>query len=83
MWQSTRDLKALMRRTVLTEFLLILLISSVLVYFLQIAWKRRKLYKESLNLPGPLALPLIGSALSFIGSPYGKCQKYCTTTVTA
>lgn len=74
MWKNS-DLKALMRRPVLTEFLLILLVSSVLVYFLQVIWKRRKLYNESLKLPGPFALPLIGSALSFLGKPYGKFQK--------
>ncbi|XP_050300138.1 cytochrome P450 4C1-like [Anthonomus grandis grandis] len=67
------DLRILLRQrksSVITEFLLIFLICTMLTWFLQLLWRKRKLYQASLNLPGPFALPIIGSAFYFIGKPY-------------
>nr|XP_023026690.1 cytochrome P450 4C1-like [Leptinotarsa decemlineata] len=52
------------------ELLLVASSFTLLTWFAQLLWRRRKLYKSSSELPGPIAFPLIGCALSFIGSPY-------------
>ncbi|XP_050299939.1 cytochrome P450 4C1-like [Anthonomus grandis grandis] len=52
----------------ITSFFLIFLACTILIWYLQMLWKKRKIYQASLSLPGPLALPIIGSALYFIGA---------------
>ncbi|XP_023312994.1 cytochrome P450 4C1-like [Anoplophora glabripennis] len=52
------------------ELLLVALTCTLLTWYLQFLWSRRKLYECSRKLPGPFAFPLVGSALHFIGSPY-------------
>ncbi|XP_066148760.1 cytochrome P450 4C1-like isoform X2 [Euwallacea fornicatus] len=60
----------LMGSSMVSNFLIYLLLSTVTVYCLGVLWKRRRLYRESMKLSGPLALPFIGSALHFMGNPY-------------
>ncbi|ERL95426.1 hypothetical protein D910_12690 [Dendroctonus ponderosae] len=55
----------------LRQFLLVFFTSTSVIWFLQILWNRRTLYKESFKLPGPFAPPLIGSALKLSGNSYG------------
>lgn len=43
---------------------------------LLIVWKRRRLYLLSWQLPGPLALPIIGCGLNFIGDLEGQLIYY-------
>ncbi|KAJ8949166.1 hypothetical protein NQ314_008288 [Rhamnusium bicolor] len=52
------------------ELLSVALLSTFFVWYIQFLWSRRKLYKCAKKMEGPLALPLIGCALYFIGSPY-------------
>lgn len=59
------------RNSLFTNVLLVFLTSIVTVWFLQILWKRRKIYQESMNLPGPFALPLFGSSLAFVKNRHG------------
>ncbi|XP_066257685.1 cytochrome P450 4C1-like [Euwallacea similis] len=59
-----------MGTSVATNFLICFFLSMGTVYCLRVLWKRRRLYRESMRLPGPLALPFIGSALCFMGNPY-------------
>lgn len=47
-------------------------ISILIVFYVQYVWRKRKLYLHTMNVPGPLSLPLIGSALYFSGNPYGE-----------
>lgn len=54
------------------ELLLVSLVTAFFVWYVQFLWKRRKWYRCASTLPGPFALPLIGSALYFMGGPYGK-----------
>ncbi|KAJ8916519.1 hypothetical protein NQ315_000161 [Exocentrus adspersus] len=51
------------------DFLLATFTCTALVWYTQFLWSRRKLYQASWRLPGPLALPFIGSALCFTGHP--------------
>ncbi|XP_060533268.1 cytochrome P450 4C1-like isoform X2 [Cylas formicarius] len=53
-----------------TELLAAALGGISFLWYIQFLWRRRKLYQHSRSLPGPFALPLIGSALSFVGNPY-------------
>ncbi|KAL1501436.1 hypothetical protein ABEB36_006755 [Hypothenemus hampei] len=43
---------------------------TFVIWILQKIWNRRRLYLASLKLPGPLALPFIGSAFYFLGNPH-------------
>ncbi|KAK5646237.1 hypothetical protein RI129_004701 [Pyrocoelia pectoralis] len=45
---------------------LMLVVVMLLSLFLQYHWKRRHLYKLSMKLPGPPALPIVGNGLSFL-----------------
>lgn len=48
-------------------FLATYLLGIITVYFMFIyMWSRRRLYKSSLDLPGPLALPFIGNGYYFL-----------------
>ncbi|XP_030764328.1 cytochrome P450 4C1-like [Sitophilus oryzae] len=51
----------------LTNFFILLVGIILSVWFLQFLWKRRKLYKAASKLPGPFALPIIGSSHLFLG----------------
>nr|QYA71967.1 cytochrome P450 [Anoplophora glabripennis] len=58
------------------ENLTLLLVLSVLaLWYLRYLWKRRKLYIYSWNIPGPVALPFIGAAYKFMGSPEDILEK--------
>lgn len=54
------------------DTLLIVLIFTLIVWYAQYHWKRRKLYKFAAKRNGPFALPFIGNALHFAGSNHGK-----------
>ncbi|CAH1107559.1 unnamed protein product [Psylliodes chrysocephalus] len=45
----------------------ILLFTTLGIWYIKYLWSRRKLYWYSMNIPGPFGLPLIGSAVLFIG----------------
>ncbi|KAF5283093.1 hypothetical protein FQA39_LY17434 [Lamprigera yunnana] len=47
----------------------------ILMWYLQYHWRRRHLYKMASMRPGPLTLPLIGNALSFVGSSNDMLSK--------
>ncbi|CAH1971517.1 unnamed protein product [Acanthoscelides obtectus] len=49
--------------------LLIICCVAICFWYLQTLWKKRKLYWYSWNVPGPLALPVIGSAYMFLTLP--------------
>nr|ALD15915.1 cytochrome P450 [Dendroctonus armandi] len=66
MWQDFINIKTFSSR----QYLLVFFTCTSIVWFLQILWNRRTLYKESFKLPGPFAPPLIGSALKLSGKPY-------------
>ncbi|CAG9820625.1 unnamed protein product [Phaedon cochleariae] len=52
------------------ELLLVAFTCTFLIWCAQCLWRRRKLYKSASQVPGPFALPFIGCALYFLGSPY-------------
>ncbi|XP_018565944.1 cytochrome P450 4C1-like [Anoplophora glabripennis] len=54
---------------VVENLTLVLVLSVPALWYLSYLWKRRKLYIYSWNIPGPFALPFIGAAYKFIGSP--------------
>lgn len=56
------------------ELLIVAVVTIFLGWYIQFLWKRRKWYRHASKMPGPFALPLIGSALYFVGSPYGKYE---------
>ncbi|KAJ8916543.1 hypothetical protein NQ315_000185 [Exocentrus adspersus] len=56
----------------LTPFLLIV---TLIIWCLSYMWKRRKLYYHAWSVPGPLALPLIGSAYVFFDKPTDTVKK--------
>ncbi|KAF5283092.1 hypothetical protein FQA39_LY17433 [Lamprigera yunnana] len=47
----------------------------ILIWYLQYHWRRRHLYKMASMRPGPPTLPLIGNALSFVGSTGNSLSK--------
>ncbi|KAG5900103.1 hypothetical protein JTB14_016072 [Gonioctena quinquepunctata] len=52
------------------ELILVAIVCTLLTWYIQLLWSRRKLYESASKLSGPFALPIIGCALSFIGNPY-------------
>lgn len=55
-----------------TDYLLMTMAVSALVWYLQWLWGRRKLYTYAMNVHGPISLPIIGCGYLFLGSPYGN-----------
>nr|CAI5838118.1 unnamed protein product [Callosobruchus analis] len=49
--------------------LIILSCVTICVWYLQTLWKKRNLYFRSWSVPGPLALPIIGSTYILLGTP--------------
>jgi hypothetical protein len=55
---------------------LLLVLSTILfVGFLYYLWMRRHLYDCSLQLPGPLAWPILGNGLEFAGGNDSEYHK--------
>ncbi|XP_072380553.1 cytochrome P450 4C1-like isoform X2 [Diabrotica undecimpunctata] len=52
------------------DVLLVITICTSLIWFLQIIWSRRRLYKCSMEMPGPPGLPIFGSFMYFLGDSY-------------
>lgn len=52
--------------------MMISVISAVFCLILIYVWNKRKEYLLSLKLQGPIAYPLIGNALEFLGDQEGK-----------
>nr|CAH7734992.1 unnamed protein product [Callosobruchus chinensis] len=52
--------------------LIILCCVTICVWYLQTLWRNRELYFRSWNVPGPLALPIIGSAYLLLGAPVSE-----------
>ncbi|CAH1111817.1 unnamed protein product [Psylliodes chrysocephalus] len=52
------------------ELLLLTTACTLLVWFVQFIWGRRKLYSYARQVPGPPSLPLIGSPWYFMGNSY-------------
>ncbi|KAF2885094.1 hypothetical protein ILUMI_21097 [Ignelater luminosus] len=50
------------------DTLLIILVFTLIVWYAQYHWKRKKLYAFAAKRNGPFALPFIGNALHFAGS---------------
>lgn len=57
-----------------SKILFVAAISIFIVWYVQYLWRRRKLYLHASKVPGPLSLPIIGSAIHFAGDPYGKLR---------
>lgn len=49
----------------------ILIFVSVTLFSLFL-WSNRRLYELSWKLPGPVALPIIGNGIQFMGDPIGN-----------
>nr|CAI5838119.1 unnamed protein product [Callosobruchus analis] len=52
--------------------LIILSCVTICVWYLQTLWKKRNLYFRSWSVPGPLALPIIGSTYILLGTPVSE-----------
>ncbi|KAI2474222.1 hypothetical protein C4B38_000290 [Diabrotica virgifera virgifera] len=52
------------------DVLLLMTICTCLIWFLQLIWSRRRLYKCSMEMPGPPGLPIFGSFMLFMGDSY-------------
>ncbi|CAH1118517.1 unnamed protein product [Phaedon cochleariae] len=50
------------------NYLLIFVCGSLLVWYIQFSWKRRKLYIHAAKVKGPPCLPFIGNAHMFLGN---------------
>ncbi|KAL1501435.1 hypothetical protein ABEB36_006754 [Hypothenemus hampei] len=53
------------------SFWFLFAIIFITIWSLSTLWKRRKLYSVSLKLPGPFALPIIGSGFEFVTNTHG------------
>ncbi|KAJ8954181.1 hypothetical protein NQ318_005776 [Aromia moschata] len=53
-----------------TELLLEVAILATLIWYIQFLWSRRKSFVHTSNMPGPLYIPLIGSAMIATGDSY-------------
>ena len=69
------ETKNLVIYTSVTEVLFATMLASLACFIIVYKWKRRKLEKLAEQFPGPPALPIIGNALEFLGSPEGKSEK--------
>nr|CAH7734993.1 unnamed protein product [Callosobruchus chinensis] len=59
--------------------LIILCCVTICVWYLQTLWRNRELYFRSWNVPGPLALPIIGSAYLLLGAPVSGMSNWVGT----
>jgi cytochrome P450 family 4 len=57
------------------ESLIVGFFTSLLVFYLNFRWKRKRLYELASKLDGPKGLPLIGSGHKFIGVDFDKVFK--------
>lgn len=55
-----------------TKSLYITFIVALIVWYFQFLWNRRKLYKYSSKVQGPISFPVFGSAHYFFGNSGGK-----------
>ncbi|XP_017302361.1 uncharacterized protein LOC103515942 [Diaphorina citri] len=59
-------------QTKITEFFATYLLGIITVYLMFLyMWSRRRLYKMSMDLPGPIALPIIGNGYYFLNGLEG------------
>lgn len=52
----------------MTTYLVTALMVSLVVFYFNYLWKRRRLYKLAANIPGPKGFPVIGMAHKFINA---------------
>ena len=72
---ETNNFRATVIYTSVTEVLFAAMLVSLACFIIVYKWQRRELEKMAEQFPGPPALPIIGNALEFLGSPEGKSKK--------
>lgn len=60
------------QRSLILNELLLLLFFVLCFKLVHYHWKNRNLYTKTAKIPGPFALPIVGSAFSFTGNADSK-----------